>query len=225
MNVLLMSSIQTKTYTIMKKVIVFAILLFAIALTSNAQVRFGVKAGANLSNFSTEANVIDQIKGANNYQFGILFQAKLFMFTIQPEVLYSVKGGDLHHPDFTDPTGSPDIEFRSQNIEVPVNLQLGLRLGPIRGYVQAGPYFSYMTGGEVNGETETFDTFVEDFDLNNVDYGVGFGAGAELFNLQLAVRYDLGFKPIGMKFTDIAAQNPFSDLKNRNINISLAYLF
>lgn len=209
----------------MKKVLVIATLFFAVVLATNAEVKFGVKAGANLSNFSTEANVIDQIKGANNYQFGILFQAKLFMFTIQPEVLYSVKGGDLNHPDFTDPTGAPDIKFRSQNIEVPINLQLGLRLGPIRGYVQAGPYFSYMTGGAINGETETFNSFVEDFELNNIDYGVGFGAGAEFFNLQLAVRYDLGFNPMGMKFTDIAAQNPFSDLTNRNINISLAYLF
>lgn len=209
----------------MKKVLVIATLFFAVVLATNAEVKFGVKAGANLSNFSTEANVIDQIKGANNYQFGILFQAKLFMFTIQPEVLYSVKGGDLNHPDFTDPTGAPEIKFRSQNVEVPINLQLGLRLGPIRGYVQAGPYFSYMTGGAINGETETFNSFVEDFELNNIDYGVGFGAGAELFNLQLAVRYDLGFNPMGMKFTDIAAQNPFSDLTNRNINISLAYLF
>lgn len=220
-----MSSLQTKTYTIMKKVLVFATLFFAVVLASNAEVKFGVKAGANLSNFSTEADVIDQIKGANNYQFGVLFQAKLFMFTIQPEVLYSIKGGELNHPDFEDPTGSPVIKFRSQNIEVPVNLQLGLRLGPIRGYVQAGPYFSYMTGGEVNGEAETFDSFVKDFDLNYVDYGIGFGAGAEFFNLQLAVRYDLGFNPVGMKYADIAAQNPFNDLKNRNINISLAYLF
>lgn len=210
----------------MKKVIVLAALIFAFAVSSRAETRFGVKAGCNLSHLTTDASdIVNQIKAANNYQFGILFQTKLFMFTLQPEVLYSVKGSDISSDQFTGSTGSSTVKFRSQNIEVPVNLQLGLRLGSLRGYVQAGPYFSYMSGGQINGDEETFQSFVEDFSLNNVDYGVGFGAGVELFNLQLALRYDLGFKPLGMEFDEIAASNPFSNLTNRNVNISLAYLF
>jgi hypothetical protein len=208
----------------MKKSIFLLVLVFTVAEFSNAQIRFGIKAGANMTSFSTKENIVEQVKGATNYQFGILFNAKMGMLSLQPEVLYSVKGSELTDAAFSEYTGNT-VKFNSQNIEVPVNLQLGINLGKkLRAYVQAGPYFSYMTGGTTD-TGEDFNDFVENFNLNRVDYGVGFGAGVELFGLQVAARYDLGFNPIGMTLEEMSAQNPFSDLRNRSINLSVALLF
>lgn len=213
----------------MKKSILLLVLVFTVAEFSNAQLKFGIKAGANMSNFTTNmSEIADQIKASPNYQFGILFQIPVIknFIKIQPEVLYSVKGSELTDPNFVDLYNeASNITIKTQNIEVPVNIQLGLNLGSARAYVQAGPYFSYLTGGDVSLDRTSFEKFAEDFSFNKVDYGVGFGAGAELFGFQLALRYDLGFNPIGAPISDIVEGIDFNNLKNKSFNISLAYLF
>jgi hypothetical protein len=215
----------------MKKVLVLTAFVFAISSMCNAQFRFGIKAGANMSNFTTNTTeIVDQIKASSNYQFGILFQIPIVgnFVKIQPEILYSVKGSemtDITDPDFITKYETSDIKIKTQNIEVPVNLQVGLSLGFARAYVQAGPYFSYLSGGDVGLDKTSFKEFADDFSFNKVDYGVGFGAGAELLGFQLALRYDLGFNPIGANIDEIVEGVDFNNLKNRNFNISLAYIF
>jgi hypothetical protein len=212
----------------MKKVLVLTAFIFTISSMCNAQFRFGIKAGANMSNFTTNTTeIVDQIKASSNYQFGILFQIPIVgnFVKIQPEILYSVKGSEMNDANFYEKYGSSDIKIKTQNIEVPVNLQVGLSLGFARAYVQAGPYFSYLSGGDVSLDATSFKEFADDFSFNKVDYGVGFGAGAELLGFQLALRYDLGFNPIGADIDEIVEGIDFNNLKNRNFNISLAYIF
>ena len=206
----------------MKKI---ALLTFAILLMSgisNAQVKFGVTAGVNLTELSTESDFVEYVKGATNYKFGVLFQVKALGFAIQPEVLYSVKGGTFNN------TGNlslfADTKYKSQNIEIPVNFQYGLDAGIARIYVQAGPYVSFLTGGLVNDSEENFK--LEDENLNAMDFGVGLGVGAELLGVQLAVKYDWGLSKLGKEELILGNNvNVFNELQNRNFSISLAYLF
>ena len=208
----------------MKKTILFALAMFFFSTISNAQLRFGVKAGTNLSNFASASSVVDQVKGATNYQFGVLFQAKAFGFAIQPEILYSVKSGQFSNTKASDVISGTDIEYQTNNIEIPVNLQFGLGMGPARIFVQGGPYVSFLTSALVNGSVDTYDRIKEN--MNTFDYGVGAGVGAEFMNLQLTVKYDWGLSKLG-KESMLAGENvnPFNDLQNRNLSISLAYLF
>jgi len=208
----------------MKKIVILAVALFTFVSVSDAQLKFGVKAGANMSNFSTESNIIDQVKGATSYQFGILLQAKALGFAIQPEVLYSVKGGEFNNSTLSGILSGTDIKFQSQSIEIPVNLQFGLEAGPARVFLQAGPYVSFLTGALINDSRDNYET-AKDY-ISTFDYGVGAGVGAELLGLQLTVKYDWGLSKLGKE--EILAGNninPFNELKNRNFNISLAYLF
>lgn len=208
----------------MKKSILFALAMFFFSTISNAQLRFGVKAGTNLSNFASASSVLDQVKGATNYQFGVLFQAKAFGFAIQPEILYSVKSGQFSNTKASDIISGTDIEYQSNNIEIPVNLQFGLDMGPARIFLQGGPYVSFLTSALVNGSVDTYDRIKEN--MNTFDYGVGAGVGAEVMNLQLTVKYDWGLSKLG-KESMLAGENvnPFNELQNRNLSISLAYLF
>lgn len=208
----------------MKKTLFFSLAMFFLATMSYAQLRFGVKAGANLSNFASASSVIDQVKGATNYQVGVLLQAKAFGFAIQPEVLYSVKSGQFSNTTMSDIITGQDIEYQSHNLEIPVNLQFGFGMGPARIFVQGGPYVSFLTGALVNGSVDNYEKIKEN--MNTFDYGFGAGVGAEIMNLQLTVKYDWGLSKLG-KESMLAGENvnPFNELQNRNLSIALAFLF
>jgi hypothetical protein len=208
----------------MKKVLVFILGILMISGVADAQIRFGVKAGANLSGFSTKSSFIDQVKGATNYQFGILFQAKALGLAIQPEVLYSVKGGDFNNSFISGIFSGTDTKFRSQNIEIPVNIQYGLDAGLARVYLQAGPYVSFLTGALINDSADDFEASKDI--INTLDFGVGAGVGLEVLGVQLAVKYDWGLAKLGKEQLVLNNNiNPFNALQNRNLSISIGYLF
>ena len=74
----------------MKKVLFFVVVLATMAITSQtqAQVKYGVKAGLNLSRFTENFETMKP-----GFHAGIYAQVKLHpMFSIQPEVLYSMQG-------------------------------------------------------------------------------------------------------------------------------------
>lgn len=215
----------------MKKNLLIMCIMLLVVTASQAQLRFGVKAGANINRLSASVDdMVDQVKGATSYQFGVLFQAKALGFAVQPEVLYSVKSGliNIDDPDVQAYIGAAEAKFASQNIEVPVNLQYGLDLGLARAYLQAGPYVSFVAATLIDGESDYHENLKNSF--NTFDYGVGVGAGVEILSIQLAVKYDWGMGKIGdaslpkMDGSQVI-DNPFNKLSNRNLSISLAYLF
>lgn len=206
----------------MKKIALLTFALLLMSGISNAQVKFGIKAGVNLTELSTESDFVEYVKGATNYQFGVLFQVKALGFAIQPEVLYSVKGGTFNNTG--DLSLLADTRYKSQNIEIPVNLQYGLDAGIARIYVQAGPYVSFLTGGTVNESADDFAAVDEN--VSTMDFGLGLGVGAELLGVQLAVKYDWGLSKLGKEELLLGHNvNVFNELQNRNFSISLAYLF
>jgi hypothetical protein len=224
----------------MKKLTVLALAVFLFAGVANAQLRFGVKGGLTVSSLSTTSSAIDQIKGASSYQGGVLMQLKLGGFAIQPEILYSVNSSDLLDATAKGNAQSQmleralgkavtDLNYETQNIVIPLNLQLGMGLGPARVYAQAGPYFSFQLGAALNGDVKLYDTVDETLKFNKYDWGIGLGAGVELLGLQLAAKYDFGMKPIGQETVKSQLSevnvNPFFNMKNRTLNVSLAYLF
>lgn len=111
----------------MKKIIL-TIMAFAAFGTANAQdIKFGVKAGANFSNFTGDADV----DGRTGFYIGGLADfAVSEKFHVQPEVLYSMEGGKDAELDF---------------IRIPIMAKYyvmdGLNL-------QAGPMLGFKIGGE-----------------------------------------------------------------------------
>ena len=219
----------------MKKFTTLLLAVFLFAGITNAQIRFGVKGGANISNLSTTSGgMIDQVEAASSYQAGVLMQLKFGGFAIQPEILYSVKGGDLRDvassPKLSELTNNAsELDYKSQNIDIPLNLQYGIGLGPARVYAQAGPYVSFKLGAALNGDVKLYDKVDGSLEFNNVDWGIGLGVGAELFCFQLSVKYDFGMTTVGKETITSSTTNknvnPFFDMKNRNLNVSLALLF
>ena len=217
----------------MKKSTILVLAVFLCVSVTNAQIRVGVKGGANISSLSAETNLVNELKGASSYQAGLLLQLKFAGFAIQPEILYSMKGADFRNvagSELADLTNDAAVvNYKTQNIDIPVNFQFGLDLGLARVYAQAGPYVSFLLGAALNGDVQLYDAVNGTFEFNKYDWGIGLGAGAELLCFQVAVKYDFGMKKVGKdtptSSTDDTNKNPFFDMKNRNLNISLAYLF
>lgn len=216
----------------MKKILVLVCVMMLAATAGQAQLRFGVKAGANVNSLSASADdMLDEVKGATSYQFGVVFQAKALGFAVQPEVLYSVKSGLIDIDDLVVQAylGTTDeVTFTSQNIEVPINLQYGLDLGLARAYLQAGPYISFVAATLIDGEANFNDNLKNSF--KTFDFGAGVGAGIEVLNFQVAVKYDWGLGKLGeatipTSVPNVMTDNPFNKLSHKTLSISLAYLF
>lgn len=216
----------------MKKILVLVCVMMLAATAGQAQLRFGVKAGANVNSLSASVDeMVDEVKGATSYQFGVVFQAKALGFAVQPEVLYSVKSGLV---DLDDDFGRAylgtidEVKFTSQNIEVPINLQYGLDLGLARAYLQAGPYVSFVAATMIDGEADFNENLKNSF--KTFDFGAGVGAGLEVLNFQVAVKYDWGLGKLGEATVptgigSLPTDNPFNKLSNKTLSVSLAYLF
>lgn len=223
----------------MKKFTALALAAFLCVSLTNAQLRFGVKAGANISDLYSTSNLINDVKAASYYQAGVLMQWKLGNFAIQPELLYSVKGAELRNAIGTSSYSGPlaaltdestKLNYKTQNIEVPLNLQYGMGFGPAHVYAEAGPYISFQVATALEDAESGKDFYSEvnkNLTFNKIDYGIGLGVGAEFMKFQLSLKYDFGLKTVGKEYTNSWGTNlnPFYDMKNRNLNISLAYLF
>ena len=121
-----------------KKLIVltaFCVMLMGANFNANAQ-HLIVKAGLSYSNLDLNSKIGDlassfKIGNYTGYHFGLGFQTgKTLGFSLQPELLYNVKGSKLND----------NISWTMNYLEVPVNIQWGPDLVVCRPYIMASPY-------------------------------------------------------------------------------------
>jgi len=222
----------------MKK-LTFVLLLLCVAMVSNAQFRYGIKAGANYSDLRvpsklTSATMIKEVNAVPAWRAGFMVEYKLSNFSFQSELLYNVEGGDLLNINpgsakLSSMVGlGTTVNYRSQNLQIPLNFQYGRDLGDFHVYALVGPYISYALTGTINGETSLWNKVQKEWGFKRVDIGIGAGLGAEYKNLQLTLRYDFGGTEVGKKATNSHVTtnlNPFYDMKEDNLSISLGYFF
>ncbi|PWJ55610.1 outer membrane protein with beta-barrel domain [Dyadobacter jejuensis] len=193
----------------MKKLLL-AILAISFSLSASAQYdpafRFGVKAGANLSNING-SNDLSLDNNGNAFNFkdndnrslgfvgGVFFRFGK-QFYVQPELLLSQKGGEfnVYQDGLTNEEGKVDVRF--SNLDVPI--LLGVRIGKIF-RINVGPMASLRlsSNGKLN---DSFDDFTgDDSDAefkNNLAYGYQAGVGFDFGRLSLDVRYEGNFTEI-----------------------------
>jgi hypothetical protein len=174
------------------------LILIALMFTGNiyAQFRFGVKAGANFSEFNTKEQTLNK---GSAWQVGLASQFKipLIGLGIQPELLYSVNKNK---------EGNNSIEY----FTVPVNLRWQILPIPvIKPVILAGPYFGYAVNFKGLNS-----------DISRFDWGIGLGGGIEIWKLQLEGRYNWGLKNIGKNVDEFG-----KSIKNKVFTLSAIYFF
>ncbi len=178
----------------MKKTLIAAAVVAALGFYTEASAqrytsaRVGVTGGFTSS--STSIKNVDN-KSVSLYHVGLTAEIPLVGgFAIQPSVLYQVKGLSA------DKWGSSEIsetlgafETKVGYLEVPVQIQWGPDLLAFRPYVFAEPFVGYRLGQNTTGELA--DKLKDS--LKKIEYGLGVGAGIDVWRLQLSVKYFWNF--------------------------------
>lgn len=196
----------------MKKIIVFlcALALVAVAIPAQAQLRFGVKGGLNITSvhFNSDLLKSDNVTG---FHIGPMIEATmpLLGFGFDAAILYAQKGMESNSSGVT-------TTMKTSYLDVPVNLKWKFGLPIIKAYLAAGPYASFRIGGD-----KIWNVLNDQLETKSFGAGLNFGAGVELFShLQVGFNYQLGLTD---NFS--AEKLDLTDNKNRGWIISAAYLF
>ena len=183
----------------MKKIYIIlaaAALFMCVPFCADAQ-HFGVKAGVNFSDPESD------VKTNLGYQAGIAVQCDLpLWFSIQPELLFHVKGGQAAVSGKSDPQA-----FGLGYLELPVNIQWGPRFSDdrFRIFVQGSPFIGYAISKDMkNARGESYDWK----NINRFEYGLGLGVGIEIWKFQVIGRYNWNFGSLYAK--DDASESDYS---------------
>lgn len=154
----------------MKKILLSAVAVMAFGVAAQAQsedMKFGVKAGLNLTNFTGDADT----DGATSFYVGGLVDLPVSgNFHVQPELLYSMEGAD-----------KASLSYLRIPIMAKYYVMEGLSL-------QAGPEVAFKVAAEDDAMDET---------TKSLDFGIGAGVGYELpMGLMFDVRYNLGMSNV-----------------------------
>ena len=195
-----------------KKIIAFlcAIAFLAVAIPAQAQLRFGVKGGLNITSVHFDSDLLksDNVTG---FHIGPMIEATmpLLGFGFDAALLYSQKGMESS-------SSGVKTTMKTSYIDVPVNLKWKFGLPIVKAYLAAGPYASFRVGGD-----KIWNVLSDQLETKSFGAGLNFGAGVEVFNhLQVGFNYELGSTD---NFS--AEKLDLSSNKNRGWTISAAILF
>ncbi|MBL7740609.1 MAG: PorT family protein [Chitinophagaceae bacterium] len=190
----------------MKKVLVLvaAVVLVSAVQAQKGSVKFGVKAGANISMWGGDD--ADESKSKIGFNAGGLVNIPVSdMFSVQPEALFSIEGAKYD--------GSPDdASFNLSYINIPVLFQYN---NPSGFYAETGPQIGLLMSAKlkVGDESEDYKEF-----FKGSNFSWAFGAGFKTKSgFGFGARYNFGLGNI--------ADDEDADLKQSNLSFGLFYLF
>lgn len=221
----------------LKKVLVMAAVAVLTVGYAQAQFKFGVRAGFNLTNLSGKDFNGDKLSGDDKGKFKPGFQIGVVgeysfseAFAIQPGILYSQQGTVWK---YTDEENDYKDKANLNYIQIPINAIYKIDLGGTKLLLQAGPYLGYGLGGKwkewKNGDKIDLDSDDskikmggnEDEDLFKAfDFGIGLGAGVQFNSFQVGVGYNIGLVNIEHQEEDSK-----STFKNNGLALTLTYMF
>lgn len=191
----------------MKKLMLICLILVSSKSFSQSILKrfeFGLKAGANYSNF-TDANFpTDPLVG---FHGGATVAFKVTdRFLIQEEFLFSTQGAKIIGGNLA------EQDFKLTYISVPFLLKYRTNLGF---YVEAGTQVSMKTKEEVSGLNAK--DFAKKLDIAAAG-GIGFQSK---IGVGIGARYLYGISKVG----DLDLSNINNDFKNNNLQASIFYVF
>lgn len=213
-----------KPKQIMKKVLLLPFVLLATllaALPANAQgVKFGIKAGFNVSDVDLKGNLMNNV--AKDNQTGFFAGATLDVaFPIgglgaDIAVLYDQKKLKTEFDD------TETLEY----IDIPLNVKYTFGFSSVASaYVATGPQVAFNIGGK---SLDYFkDAYESEFQMRNSEFSWNVGAGATVLgHLRIGYNYNIALgRTADFNFKDVQEKYHDGELKHNTHQISLTYLF
>lgn len=202
----------------MKKIfIACAAVLMLFSVQASAIGRWGVTGGMNF-NSATIKDV--KMEAQAGWNLGLTYNLDLPLgLSLQPSLVYSQKGALI---------GAEQVKITQTvgSVNLPVSVQWGPDLLIARPFIDVTPYVGYSL---VNKADANILTLKEELTGKNAfDYGLGVGAGLDIWKFQAIVRYNWNFGVLG-SLKDFTGIN-VGDLKSEHetfggVSVHLAYFF
>jgi len=183
--------------------------------------KLGIKGGVNFTTlYSSDVSTSHMKTGFNAGVFAKLPVTR--GFSIQPELLYSLKGAKSKYDNFVQ--GSGEYRFNLGYIELPVLavVNLGSNFN-----IHAGGYAAYLVNANVKNVNNNGDiqgaTELNTSDFNRWDFGLAGGVGFDIEHFTLGARYNYGLSHIG-KSSSLAGQLA-GNAKNAGFSIYAGFGF
>ena len=187
-----------------KKVLLTVAAVMAFGLMNAQEVKYGAKAGLNMSNFGGDAEGTDMKVG---YQVGGFAEIKVSdKFAVQPELLFSNLGTKV---DFSGTTVTENLNY----IVVPV---MAKYFAAEKFSIEAGPQIGFLMSAKAKADGESVD--IKD-EFNSTDFGLNVGFGYDFTeNIGVGLRYTAGL-------SNIAKDSGDFKVNNTNIALTVGYKF
>ncbi|MBP5221330.1 MAG: PorT family protein [Bacteroidaceae bacterium] len=219
----------------MRKIISMCALAVAllVAAPAQAQVKFGVKAGLNLSKVSTSGAIGDNLKNDNRagYFIGPMLDVKvpLIGLGIDGALMYNQRNGKVGAA-YAGVETSEDLTQHS--IAIPVNVKKSWGLGGLASmFVAVGPQFDFTIGGKKWKDMEAFgEEVAEDASVKwkGSNVSLNLGAGVVLLDhVQAGLGYNIALGKTAEVSDDSSlgiAKNALTS-KTNSWQFHVAYLF
>jgi hypothetical protein len=194
-----------------------ALLALGLALVASpgyAQgVTYGAKIGVNFADVSVSGDTEDATDMKTGLVVGGFADASITpQFSIQPEVLFSMKGAKAKDSD-------PEVSTNVNLIEIPVLAKYKFASkSSAKPFVVAGPGFGFVASAKTKIDGVDGDIDIKD-SLETVDVSFIIGGGVDINNLSVEARYDFGLR-------DTFKDNP-TDItsKSRTLSFLVGYSF
>ena len=197
----------------MKRILLVLASVLVLSSFSASAKGFGITAGMNFNSTKIKDVKMDAQAGWN---VGLTYAFNLPLgFSLQPSLVYSQKSALVETVTDTKQTVG--------SINLPVSVQWGPDLLVARPFVDVTPYVGYSLFNKAKGD------ILDDIKGGNgFEYGLGVGAGLNVWKIQAIVRYNWNFGVLGSlkDFTDIQVGNLTpEDQTYGGISVHLAFFF
>lgn len=201
----------------MKKILTLVVLLATITVAAQAQVKFGVKGGLNLTSMKLDKSAVDKSNQAGFF-IGptVNFTLPVVGLGIDASALYDQRSAKVL-----------DETLKQQSIQIPINVRYGFGLGNTASvYIFAGPQFGFAIGDKV---TELAND-AADWRLKDSNLSANVGLGLMLLNhLQISANYNIALGTTGEVDVNNAVNTAWNTAigkaKANAWQLSVAYFF
>lgn len=207
----------------LKRTILCVITIFAFGFSNAQDVKFGIKAGLNLSSWTGDTQGMNLRPRLGINVGGFAEIRFLDQFSIQPEILYSAQGTRFKNVGATvnGQYFKGDIKWNLSYINIPLMFKYTTNN---KSYFEAGPQIGFLTSAKVATKLTQYSQTVEQDAkqmFESLDFGFNVGVGYNINeHLITNLRYTIGLSNIAK--TD-SGDN--TKIHNGTLSLSMAYKF
>lgn len=202
----------------MKKVMTLLFAAVALSMPSQAQVKFGLKGGLNLTNISLSGSASDNLKNKEGFHIGptVKFTVPIVGLSFDASALYDQRSATISDD-------KAESTIKSQSLQVPINIRYGVGLGSIANvFAFAGPQFGFNLGDK----TQKILNNAKEWTLKSSNLSANVGVGATILgHLQVTANYNFALGKTGEVDDPLDVAKGVLGSKANAWQVSAAYFF